>query len=336
MRFASRTGQNSRGGSQRRSEKHSIVGLSGWLFADLLLAVAVIFLVAQDTAMPMVDPAIGDQSAGDLSVVLRITSDLDIKDGSPRWDGTVAGTERGVTIEARFSRPIRGFGDDANGRLGDIKISGDSTGWYTEEVVEVSDSSSADGTTWSILLAPNKNYTAGTVQVQIPKAAAVDSSARPNEVSNEVRFEALIAPETVLDVDNAVQIEIPRPSGGCVDDDANISKQGIAIASIIERIDKFDTEVASDDKKPQSENFVQWVSDKYAGRARVGFLFVYGPDRERGREVAKAWKNCVEQSLVELGYISQPGIPTKFFEDKGLGSGRLKLEMYFFVESVRE
>ena len=30
-------------------DRHAIVGLSGWLFADLLLAVAVVFLVAETT-----------------------------------------------------------------------------------------------------------------------------------------------------------------------------------------------------------------------------------------------------------------------------------------------
>ena len=47
MAFHSRYSQDRRSSGLRRTEKESILGLSGWLFADLLLAIAVIFLVIQ-------------------------------------------------------------------------------------------------------------------------------------------------------------------------------------------------------------------------------------------------------------------------------------------------
>ena len=46
MAFTSRAGGQS--GKRTRRDRNSIVGLSGWLFADLLLGLAVIFLVASD------------------------------------------------------------------------------------------------------------------------------------------------------------------------------------------------------------------------------------------------------------------------------------------------
>jgi len=52
MSFHSKGGSISRSTRTNRRDKESILGLSGWLFADLLLAIAVIFLVVQDTPRP--------------------------------------------------------------------------------------------------------------------------------------------------------------------------------------------------------------------------------------------------------------------------------------------
>lgn len=52
MGFHSKDNSISRGARTNRRDKESILGLSGWLFADLLLAIAVIFLVVQDKAQP--------------------------------------------------------------------------------------------------------------------------------------------------------------------------------------------------------------------------------------------------------------------------------------------
>jgi hypothetical protein len=48
MGFHSKGSSISRSARTSRRDKESILGLSGWLFADLLLAIAVIFLVVQD------------------------------------------------------------------------------------------------------------------------------------------------------------------------------------------------------------------------------------------------------------------------------------------------
>lgn len=48
MSFHSKGGSISRSTRTNRRDKESILGLSGWLFADLLLAIAVIFLVVQE------------------------------------------------------------------------------------------------------------------------------------------------------------------------------------------------------------------------------------------------------------------------------------------------
>lgn len=50
MAFHSKDGSISRSSRNYRRERESILGLSGWLFADLLLAIAVIFLVVETKA----------------------------------------------------------------------------------------------------------------------------------------------------------------------------------------------------------------------------------------------------------------------------------------------
>ena len=50
MAFHSKDGSTARSARTHRRERESILGLSGWLFADLLLAIAVIFLVVETKA----------------------------------------------------------------------------------------------------------------------------------------------------------------------------------------------------------------------------------------------------------------------------------------------
>lgn len=57
MSFYSKGGSISRSTRTNRRDKESILGLSGWLFADLLLAIAVIFLVVQDKPSQKVEDA---------------------------------------------------------------------------------------------------------------------------------------------------------------------------------------------------------------------------------------------------------------------------------------
>lgn len=49
MAFHSKGGSASTSARSHRRDKESILGLSGWLFADLLLAIAIVFLVVQET-----------------------------------------------------------------------------------------------------------------------------------------------------------------------------------------------------------------------------------------------------------------------------------------------
>lgn len=56
MAFHSKGGSTSRSPRTNRRDKESILGLSGWLFADLLLAIAVIFLVVDQDSQADAGP----------------------------------------------------------------------------------------------------------------------------------------------------------------------------------------------------------------------------------------------------------------------------------------
>jgi hypothetical protein len=75
MAFHSKGGSISRSTRTNRRDKESILGLSGWLFADLLLAIAVIFLVVQDK--PSVDP--GEVTAENVAILKAQVADLKAK-----------------------------------------------------------------------------------------------------------------------------------------------------------------------------------------------------------------------------------------------------------------
>lgn len=334
MRFESRSASANRGVSRRRGDKHSIVGLSGWLFADLLLAVAVIFLVAD--APPSFGQTDPEVSTGDLEVEIQNDGRLSrVEDGMPIWDGSDPGTEDGVTLRVVFSQPVKNFGVDANDLANDIVIGGDSEGWLTERIIDVSgteeEDEAPDGTVWHVILTPRSNYSAGTVEVAVAENAVFDNGNNTNQLSEAVKFQARLAPETTIDVQNAVQLVVKRPSGRC---NGDRTSQATVIEDSLRRVAKFDViNVASNVRRSLSENFVQWIQDKY-GRPRIGFAFVYASTAEGGRQTAEAWAPCVIEAFRNLGYTSSLNIPSKAFEDKQLGRGELKIEMYFFTGSA--
>ena len=97
MAFHSKGNSISRSARTSRRDKESILGLSGWLFADLLLAIAVIFLVVQDK------PAIGPQPKCDAACYANLMKTIDdqkkeIGDLRSGDGGLIANAEEQLTI----------------------------------------------------------------------------------------------------------------------------------------------------------------------------------------------------------------------------------------------
>ena len=106
MAFHSKGGNISRDARTNRRDKESILGLSGWLFADLLLAIAVIFLIVQDTAQP-IDDGSGTSTTTTTTTVAAVKTGL-IADPSQQLKISIpGGASLGISSQAFRSRLSR-------------------------------------------------------------------------------------------------------------------------------------------------------------------------------------------------------------------------------------
>jgi len=333
-------------GSHRR-DRNAIVGLSGWLFADLLLAVAVIFLIATET------PDFGDESEDDDPVategaptaVLAFQPALPVNEsGVPVWsEADVSETEIAeVGIRIVFSERVSGFGENLEDLAEDVileslvdgakKEAGD-TGWSVTAL------NPADpGRVWLLTLSPAAGFKSAVVEVTLREGAVVDEIGTPNPRPEPLVFQVQRRPDTVIDTDKASQIVVRVSPQACRG--PNQQKLTESLIREIENVDRFFVNVASSqptDRVEVKENFNTWVrSGKGFGESpRIGFAFIYGPG-EDGTTIASTWRECTLEAFRVLDWLAAAGetateLPMKFFRDDAIGRGQLKIEMYFFA-----
>jgi hypothetical protein len=315
-------GDSGRGGAVRQRGRGRILEMSGWLFADMLLALAVVFLVVQDTTGP--DLA-ASQAGSAPNVEIRPSSDsrFDVKDREFRWS-----SDQGpAVIEIEFDQQVAGFEQPAAGeRRGDIRFSEDTPeGWYVASLVRLQQ---ADGMVFRAELNVPENYRPGKVSVYIRQSAALSVPGNvPNIQSPVFSFQALPRPEEQIDTKQGVVLVL---------NEANVcpSKPAEGTARVrrgIESAMSFEYGPPSGEERiPISGDLTNWIADEFTNNARVGFLFIYGSsDSETQR--ARDWKPCVTAALKELGYISSEDVPVKPLMDRVLKGNQFGLEMYFFT-----
>jgi len=332
-------------GSQER-DRHAIVGLSGWLFADLLLAVAVIFLVATEV------PKFGDESESEDSAategapiaVLSFQPELPVnEEGVPVWreSDVLESQFAEVGIQVVFSEPVRGLGEDLEDLEADVvlaalidlekKLASD-TGWFVKAVKPID-----PGRAWVLTLSPSAGFKSSTMEVTLRQGAVIDEDGVPNPEPTPLVFQVQRRPDTVINTEKASQIVVRVPRQSCIGD-ARKKLTDVLIREI-ENVDRFFIDVASGkgaDRVEVIENFITWVrSGKGFGEnPRIGFAFVYGPGDD-GALIASGWRECAIRAFVSLGWLtddslSMSELPMKFFKDSEIVSGQLKIEMYFF------
>lgn len=332
-------------GAREGRDRHAIVGLSGWLFADLLLAVAVIFLVAsQDPKLGVGLSAAEPSKAGAPVARLVFKPELPLtgKDSLPTWsenavpDGGVAG----VGIQVSFSERVRGFGDSLEdieqdfvfeATVGGEVVEGRATGWSVKSLKPVD-----PGQSWLVMIEPTVGFQSTTMNFSIAQAAVVDEDGNPNLVSAPLLFLVQRRPDTVIDTAKAAQINVPVRGSSC---DAESQPELIEeLVAAITKVRSYTTNVAgkTSDRKSQEGNFVDWVeSDQgFGSNAKIGFAFIFGSGA-RGGEFAERWRNCVVASYRALGWLgAEPtgtaDLPVKTYNELSLSQNFLKLELYFF------
>jgi hypothetical protein len=297
--------------------------MSGWLFADMLLALAVVFLVVQDTTGPDLEASQGG-SAPNVEIRPGSDSRFDVKDGEFRWSSN----QGPAVIEIEFDQQVVGFEQPAAGeRRGDIRFSEDTPeGWYVASLERVQQ---VDGVVYRAELNVPEDYRPGKVSVFVPQSAALSARKVPNLQSSTFSFQALPRPEEQIDTKQGVVLVLNEANVcpvNAVEGAARI-KRGIEIAASFEV-----GPPSGEDRITESADLTDWIAQEFTNSARVGFLFLYGSSDPGFRtQRAEAWKPCVTAALKQLGYLNTEDIPVKLLWDQRLSGNQFGLEMYFFT-----
>ncbi len=332
-------------GAQSR-DRHAIVGLSGWLFADLLLAVAVIFLVAETKPVggkTELTRTLATLAPNAPIATMRFNPELPKSDddGLPVWrqvDAEASGSVA-VGIEVEFTEPVSDFGGSLEQIENDIRISatiggqkfeGAEAGWSVKSLTP-----SPGGRLYQLRLEPSIGFQSSTMEIVISERAAFDEDNDSNLESQPLVFLVQRRPDTVIDTKKASQVRIKVRGNSCdVTDEAAVSE----LVRLIGRVKVFEINVANAEKKRKrlERNFVDWVeSDKgFGSAAKVGFIFIYGSG-DGGEKIARDWTNCVVKAIEDLGWLGETNsleaqLPVKQFKADGITSDQLLLELYFF------
>jgi hypothetical protein len=317
--------------------------LSGWLFADLLLAVAVIFLVATEPPQfaDEADAENATSAAGAPVATLSFEPELPVnEDGIPVWRETdSSGSEIAeVGIQVVFSEPVRGLGEDLEDLAADViltaqiegeKRAANDTGWSVKLVKPVD-----PGRSWLLTLSPTAGFKSSIMEVSLRQGAVIDEDGIPNPEPKSLVFQVQRRPDTVIDTKKASQLVVGVQAASC-----DADSESAVIERLIREIrgaNRFFVDVASDQRVQISENFVSWVrsSQGFGENPRIGFAFIYGPG-DSGARIASGWRECTIRAFEDLGWLtvdstSTPELPMKFFKDDEIARGQLKIEMYFF------
>lgn len=330
--------------SQSR-DGHAIVGLSGWLFADLLLAVAVIFLVAQTK------PEFGEDgsrepvvaSDGAPVATLNFNPELPVgeEEGLPVWrqvDAEASG-DSNVGVDVEFSEPVRDFGGTLEQLAQDIGISatiggkrfeGSKTGWRVTSL-----KAGQGGKSYQLRLEPSVFFQSATVEIVINQRAVRDEDGNPNPTSQPLIFLVQRRPDTVIDTKKASQVRIMVNGKSC---DATSEAEVSKLVAAIKQVGEFDINVAttSENRMTLERNFVDWVKsdDGFGSGAKVGFVFIYGSG-SRGVKIAEDWTECVVKAIKNLDWLGdsdllEAQLPVKRYKADGITARQLQLELYFF------
>jgi len=322
-------------------DRHAIVGLSGWLFADLLLAVAVVFLVAETTPVGGVELLKTDLDSP--AVTMKFSPELSESedDGLPVWrqvDAEESGSFA-VGIEVEFTEPVKDFGGSLEQINNDISISatvggskfeGAEAGWSVKSLTP-----EPGGKLYQLQLEPSIGFQSATVQIVINERAARDEDNNSNLASQPLIFLVQRRPDTVIDTKRASQLRIPIGSDSC---DSSKPEAVLDLVRSIKQVRVFDVNVATAGQKRETlaRNFVDWVAsdEGFGSAAKVGFVFIYGSGGG-GVKIAEDWTNCVVKAIEDIGWLGETDsfeaqLPVKQFKADGITSRQLQLELYFF------
>jgi hypothetical protein len=316
-----------RGNSRQDDAKSSIIGLSGWLFADLLLALAVVFLVASDRPA---ESLATDAEVFDIDVEFSET-----ENGPPI--SQIATIDESLSIWIRFSEEVLTDSFNLNG----LQISREDE-WSFRFVDRPQTRTTK---TYQIRLNPESARSAEiTLTV---KARSALSSGRDN-VWNQAASLSIS-----VEVCEALAGIAVKPS-----DTARFQINGGRFKSADEIVKWLSSSerksIGTDRKSKEDEGFgdakLIWdeIQRPISERRNIGFAILFGgyvrnqESANQGQSRARDRTQVVKQALRELGLLdpattnnssscpSADDLPIRPFGDSGVGVIDLKFELYFY------
>lgn len=324
MSLASRRG--SRSDTNPDDAKSSIVGLSGWLFADLLLALAVVFLVASDRpAESVVGDAFDIYDIG-VEFALSLTGEAETQ---------IDQIDQSFDIWVRFSEAV-----DARS-FKEIRL--EPKDQWSYRFVDKRDSGPQEA--FQIRLNPER-VSSSALSITIERRAA-----RHFERENSYNSKATLA----------VSITVCRSLAGIAvkqDETARFLIPGGANKSASElSVWLSDPSRSSDIEHPPGSRsfrygtaallYKEWLVP-IANRRQVGFAILFGgynratESADEGSARARKQSDNVRQALRNLGLLSSPGssgpnrcpesaeVPVRAFGDATVSTADLQFELYFY------
>lgn len=318
MGLVSHHSRNSNNYSDDES-KNSIVGLAGWLFADLLLALAVIFLVGGD--IPSTSAMSETNFRDDITIEFAETKDGDAVTGLRKIDQT-------FDVYVRFSDPVENFTAD------DIEL--EPSDEWSVRIVE--DSKDVDGKkSFQIRLNP-ESPTSNEIKLTIAQRQ-VSNASRPNSFNErgQLNISVTICGQIAgIDVDKANVAQVRIPNG------ANMSAQ--QLSSWMQTIEAKGS-TTNEDGYGNEQLLREIIALPASQRTQIGFIIVFagGTDARAGTQVARNKESdlltalssnyLVADAASDLPSTTCPTesrVPVRAFWSQQLSKNDLTLELYFF------
>jgi hypothetical protein len=292
--FTSRNQGRPREGRSRR-DKGAIVGLSGWLFADLLLGVAVVFLIGSEK------PSISGVAERNGPSV-RFEAVDNIETNQDVWNVN----DRPFKIEVVFSEKVRGF--DAS----DLQFTGEANDWFVK-IIEPKESK-AVAERFVLNVEPSQGLTAGEFSMFIPEKTAFSEESGSGNSDFKKSFKVVKCFE-YKGINPASEQRVTISGGYLKDTESLIAALQNELEDAIGERDQIGFLIVFGGGKDGS-NLAKKSGDKI--RSSLASLGL----------VPKAIPGGGDLGSCEVS-LSEDDFPILFYKDDGLPTSDLKLNIYY-------
>lgn len=304
--------------------KASIVGLSGWLFADLLLALAVVFLVASDK------PSKSTIGPDTFNVTVQFSKEKEFQ----AVNKIDLPSNESVDIWMKFSEPI----DAASLSTDELQLEPD--GEWSARFVDKNKSGSQE--VFQVRLNPEK-VESTKFSVSIEKGAAISASGE-SDYNDNASLEVSV---TICQTLTGIAVEKLETARFVVPGGALMNAEDLqSWLSSPERKNDPDHLYGSNDYGYGTSRLIFESLNSRSQVNQVGFAILFGGYDQSSEKTANGVtraqnkQSSVREVLRNLGLFPQnlgssigcvaKEIPVRTFGDQSVGINDLKFELYFY------